>query len=127
MVTKITFYQKPACTTCRKARGLLLKQGIEFVSRDLDQQSLTAGELDKLIGDCDYKDFLNTRNELYRKQSMKEHPPTRAEALKLMAKVPNLIRRPLLIKGSQMLIGFDEQAYRNLMKVPGFSSATLAF
>ena len=46
---------------------------------------------------------------------MKQHPPARAEALKLMAKVPNLIRRPLLVTGSQIVIGFDEQAYRKLL------------
>jgi len=47
---------------------------------------------------------------------MKEHPPSRAEAIKLMAKEPNLIRRPLVIRGSQMVLGFDEAAYRKLVK-----------
>jgi arsenate reductase-like glutaredoxin family protein len=31
-----------------------------------------------------------------------------------MAKEPNLIRRPLLIRGHQIIFGFDEAAYRNL-------------
>jgi arsenate reductase-like glutaredoxin family protein len=47
---------------------------------------------------------------------MKEHPPSRSEAIKLMAKEPNLIRRPLLIRGSQIIFGFDEAAYRKLAK-----------
>ena len=98
-----------------KARGLLLGERIEFVSRDLDKESLSEEELDKLIGKREYKDFLNTRNELYREKNMKQHPPMRAEALKLMANVPNLIRRPLLVTGSQILIGFDEEAYRKLV------------
>jgi arsenate reductase-like glutaredoxin family protein len=45
---------------------------------------------------------------------MAKRPPTRAEALKLMAKHPNLIRRPVLLRGSQIIIGFDDIAYRNL-------------
>jgi arsenate reductase-like glutaredoxin family protein len=33
-----------------------------------------------------------------------------------MAKEPNLIRRPVVIRGSQIVLGFDEEAYRKLMK-----------
>ncbi len=92
----------------------MLEERIEFESRDLDKQRLSEKELDELIGKRDYKEFLNTRNELYRKQNMKLHPPTRAEAIKLMAKEPNLIRRPLLIHGSQIVFGFDEEVYKKL-------------
>lgn len=92
----------------------MLQQGVEFSSRDLDKERLSKDELDKLIGKRDYKEFLNTRNELFRKRKMKEDPPSRAEAIELMAKEPNLIRRPLLISGSSMLIGLDEDAYRKL-------------
>jgi arsenate reductase len=92
----------------------LLEEKVSFESRDLDKQRLSESELDQLIGDRDYKQFLNSRNELFRERKMKEHPPSRAEAIKLMAKEPNLIRRPLLIRGSQIVFGFDEPAYRNL-------------
>ena len=90
--------------------------GAELESRDLDKERLTETELDELIGDRDYKQFLNTRNELYRARKMKEHPPARAEAIKLMAKEPNLIRRPIVLQGSQMILGLDEEAYRKLLK-----------
>jgi len=94
----------------------LLELQIEFDSRDLDKQPLTEAELDQLIGERDHKDFLNTRNELYRRRNMKLHPPSRAETIKLMGREPNLIRRPLLIRGSQILFGFDEAVYRKLPK-----------
>ena len=87
---------------------------MQFESRDLDKQRLTEKELDALIGERDYKEFLNSRNESYRKRKMKEHPPSRAEAIKLMAKEPNLIRRPLLVRGGKIVLGFDEEAYREL-------------
>jgi len=90
--------------------------GAELESRDLDKQRLTEAELEELIGDRGYKEFLNTRNELYRSRKMKDHPPSRAEAIKLMAKEPNLIRRPVVIRGAQMVLGFDEAAYRKLVK-----------
>lgn len=94
----------------------MLELGAELESRDLDKERLSEAELDELIGDRDHKEFLNTRNELYRTRDMKEHPPSRAEAIKLMAKEPNLIRRPVVLQGSQMVLGFEEEAYRKLLK-----------
>lgn len=90
--------------------------GAKLASRDLDKQRLTGAELEELIGKRDYREFLNPRNELYRTRKMKDHPPSRAEAIKLMAKEPNLIRRPVLLRGSQMVLGFDEEAYKELVK-----------
>ena len=92
----------------------MLKLKLDFDSRDLDKQPLSESELDKLIANRDHKLFLNTRNDLYRERNMAEKPPTRPEAVKLMSKTPNLIRRPLLVSGSQIIIGFDEAAYRIL-------------
>ncbi len=94
----------------------MLELGAELESRDLDKQRLTEAELEEVIGDRDYKEFLNTRNERYRTGNMKEHPPSRAEAIQLMAKEPNLIRRPVVIRGSQLVLGIDEEAYKKLLK-----------
>ena len=87
---------------------------IELEMRDLDKDRLTVAELDALIGDRDYREFLNSRNELYRERGMKEHPPSRAEALKLMAATTNLIRRPVTIAGKQIILGYDEDALKKL-------------
>ena len=65
--------------------------------------------MDKLIGKRDYKLFLNTRNELYRERGMKENPPPRDEALRLMAENPNLIKRPILISGNRIALGFGDE------------------
>ena len=72
-------------------------------------------ELDKLIGGRDYRLFLNSRNELYRERNMKDHPPPRAEALKLMAANPNLIKRPILVKGREMALGFNAEEMAKLI------------
>ncbi len=94
----------------------MLELGAELESRDLSTERLSEAELDALIGQRDYQEFLNPRNELYRTRNMKEHPPSRAEAIQLMAKEPNLIRRPVVIRGSQMVLGLDEEAYKKLLK-----------
>lgn len=63
--------------------------------------------MERLIGKRDYKLFLNTRNELYRERGMKENPPPRAEALKLMSENSNLIKRPILVDGENIVLGSD--------------------
>jgi len=82
--------------------------------RDLDKERLTADELEKLIGDRDHRDFLNARNELYRRKNMKENPPSRSEAIRMMAKEPNLIRRPVILAGGRVVLGFDEEEIAKL-------------
>ena len=90
---------------------MLRERGAEFDEIDLNK-GLPVEELEKLIGKRDYRDFLNTRNDLYRERGMKENPPPRGEALRLMSENPNLIKRPILVKGNQIFLGLDgvEQA-----------------
>jgi arsenate reductase-like glutaredoxin family protein len=85
------------------------KRGFDLQFRDLDKERLSADELEKLIGDRDYKEFLNTRNELYRRKNMKQTPPPRSEAIRMMAETPNLIRRPVIIGGGRIVLGFDKK------------------
>ena len=85
---------------------MLRDRGVEVEEIDLNK-GLSVAELEKLIGKRDYREFLNTRNELYRERGMKENPPSREEALRLMSENPNLIRRPILVKGNQMFLGLD--------------------
>jgi arsenate reductase-like glutaredoxin family protein len=93
---------------------LLREKGAKFEEVDLNQ-GLTVAELDRLIGKRDYREFLNSRNELYRERGMKDNPPSRDEALQLMSENPNLIKRPILVKGREMVLGFDEEALSGLV------------
>jgi arsenate reductase (glutaredoxin) len=103
------FLQKPTCTTCRKARAYMENRGFDLRFRNLDKDRLSADELETLIGDRDHRDFLNTRNELYRQKNMKENPPTRADAIRMMLGEPNLIRRPVIVAGGRVVLGFDQE------------------
>jgi Spx/MgsR family transcriptional regulator len=113
---RIQFLQKPNCTTCRKAKAFLEKRKAELESRDLGKDRLSVAELDALIGERDYRKFLNTRNELYRLRKMGQNPPSREEALALMAREPNLIRRPVVVRGSEIVLGYDEEGLKRIAK-----------
>jgi len=89
---------------------------VELELRDLGKDRLSVAELDVLIGERDYRKFLNTRNELYRSRKMGQNPPSREEALQLMAGEPNLIRRPVVVRGSEIVLGYDEEALKRIAK-----------
>jgi arsenate reductase len=94
----------------------LLELGAELDSRALDTQPLSEKELSELIGKRDYSSFLNSRNELYRERNMAENMPSREEAIRLMSRNPNLIKRPIAVRGDRMVLGLDVTAYMNLVK-----------
>ncbi len=84
--------------------------------REINARPFSAKELDALIGDADYIEYLNPRNELYRERDMKTKPPARGEALKLIENEPNLMKRPILIAKGRKLLGFDEAAWKGVLK-----------
>jgi arsenate reductase-like glutaredoxin family protein len=94
----------------------LLELGAQLETRDLGTQPLSEKELDSLIGKRDYVPFLNSRNELFRERNMAEKIPARAEAIRLMSRNPNLIKRPIAVSGNEMVLGFDVTAYMKLVK-----------
>ena len=104
----VNFLQKPTCATCRKARRFMEKRGYKLNYRDLVKDRLSASELQKLIGKHDHEDFLNPRSEIFRKKKLRDHPPSRREAIGLMARNPRLIRRPVIVAGARVVIGYDE-------------------
>ena len=47
---------------------------------------------------------------------MKEKPPSKDEAIKLMLKDPNLLKRPVIIKGKKKLTGFNEAELKQIIQ-----------
>jgi Spx/MgsR family transcriptional regulator len=105
---RVKFLHKPSCATCIKARKFMEDRGFHLNYRDIIKDRLSAAELQKLIGPRDHEQFLRPGCETYRKNNMKEEPPSRREAIRLMAKDPELIRRPVIVAGGRVVIGYDE-------------------
>ena len=91
----------------------MAEKGADLELIDLNK-GLSVDELDKLIGKRDYIPFLNSRNVLFREMGMKDNPPPRATALKLMSENPNLIKRPVVVAGKKIVLGFDSDALGEL-------------
>ena len=90
-----------------------------MIERDLGRDPLSEAELEGLFRGRDPRDFLNSRNALYRERKMKDQPPSPGETIRLMAGEPNLIRRPLVVRGRDVVMGYDEEGFRRLLREGG--------
>ncbi len=88
---------------------------VPFEERDYGNNPLTASELEDIIGNSPIEKFLNTRTPLYREKNLKQKPPTKEEAIRLMVRDPNLLRRPVIIKGKETITGFTEAEVKKLI------------
>ena len=64
--------------------------------------------LEKHVDRERFLDFVSTRSPVWKQRPL---PKSKKEAIDLMLENPNLIRRPILIKGSQVTFGFDKERY----------------
>ena len=89
--------------------------GAQLQERDLGKEPLSEAELEALIGSAEVTAFLNTRTASYRQHGFGDQPPTKAQAIRLMAQDPNLIKRPITVKGRTKVLGFDQGKLRALI------------
>ena len=111
----IKFICYPKCTTCQKARKWLDDNNIEYEFRDIKLDNPTFDELTewhKKSG-LPLKKFFNTSGLLYKSLDLKNKLPTMSddEMLKLLASDGMLVKRPLVIGDSFVLVGFKVDEY----------------
>ena len=108
----VNFICYPKCTTCQKARKWLDDNKIEYEFRDIKLDNPTLDELTEWYkkSGLPLKKFFNTSGLLYKSLDLKNKLPTISEdePLKLLASDGMLVKRPLLIGDSFVLVGFKE-------------------
>ena len=111
----ITIYQYKGCSTCRKAIKWLNEQGLEFTAIPIVESPPSAAELKRLHGlsGLPLKKFFNTSGQSYRNGDWKSKLTTYDEAAQMagLAQDGKLIKRPLLVSGDTVLVGFREAAW----------------
>ncbi|MDE6834908.1 MAG: arsenate reductase family protein [Ruminococcus sp.] len=102
----------PKCTTCKKAQKWLDDNGIEYTVRDIKEDNPTYEELKEwyIISGLPLKKFFNTSGILYKSMNLKDKLPemSEEEQLRLLATDGMLVKRPILITGNNVLVGFKE-------------------
>jgi arsenate reductase-like glutaredoxin family protein len=84
---------------------------VDVSELDINKEPPSREWLEKHIDKEHFLDYVSTRSPVWKERPL---PKSKKEAIDLMMENPNLIRRPILIKGSRVIFGFDKEAYATL-------------
>ncbi|HVJ64441.1 MAG TPA: arsenate reductase family protein [Bdellovibrionota bacterium] len=111
----ILFYEYAACSTCKNAKTWLRNHGIDIPVIPIVERPPSAAELKKFhrASGLPIKKFFNTSGLSYRALSENQKPDRLSddECYALLARDGKLIKRPILVDGTQVLVGFSESVY----------------
>ena len=114
----LTFICYDRCSTCKKAEKWLQEHQLEYVKRPIKEENPTAAELQQWhkASGLPIKRFFNTSGQLYREMGIKDRIPemTDSEIDDLLATDGMLVKRPILLAGERVLVGFKEKEWEEL-------------
>ncbi len=76
--------------------------------RDINKTPPSRAFLEEHIDAKDFLRFVSTRSPVFKTRPL---PASKQEAIDLMMEQPNLIKRPILVRGRTVTFGFDKEAY----------------
>ncbi len=114
------FIQYAKCTTCQKAKKWLDANGVVYTDRPIKEQNPTADELRLWYekSGLPLRRFFNTSGLLYKQMALKDKLPemTEDEMIALLASDGMLVKRPLLVGGDFVLVGFKETEWAKAIR-----------
>ena len=109
---KMQFICYSKCSTCQKAKKWLDEKNISYQERAIKTENPGYEELKDwlAVSGLPVKKFFNTSGLLYKEMNLKDRLPQMSEdeQLRLLASDGMLVKRPLLIGGDWVLVGFKE-------------------
>lgn len=116
----MTFIHYPKCTTCKKAMAYLTAQGAAFEARDIKAENPTEAELRQWHrqSGLPLKRFFNTSGLQYKALELKDKLPSMSEdeQYALLATDGMLVKRPILLCGDKVLVGFKEAEWEAALR-----------
>lgn len=109
----IIVYGIPTCDTTKKAMAWLKRKNIPFRFHDYRADGIDKTTIDQWCTARGWENILNKKSATWRNLSPQEQATVtdQASAVEVLVQQNTLIKRPILEKGSQILIGFDEKVY----------------
>jgi len=110
----------PKCGTCQKAEKWLKVNGIEYTYRPIKEENPSIDELKVWLkkSGLPIAKFFNTSGLLYKEQNMKEKVKvlSEIELINILASNGMMVKRPILLAGETVLVGFKEDEWQVLLK-----------
>lgn len=115
MVKLVVFYEKPFCAANAKQKQILRSSGCTLIERNLLEHGLETDELRSFMGDYEVVDWFNPAAPAIKNGEIIPSELDEVSAMKLLMSNPILIRRPLMMIGTEKLCGFDEKKVSELL------------
>lgn len=116
---KPTILCYPKCGTCQKAEKWLKSNDIEHSYRPIKDENPTKEELKSWLekSKLPISKFFNTSGLLYKEQNMKDKVKilTENELIEILASNGLMVKRPILLAGETVLVGFKEEEWENAL------------
>jgi len=114
---KLTIYQKPTCTTCRKVINILKEAGMDFEAINYYIDPIPKSKLKSLLKKMglEAKDILRTKEPFYKKLKLAKRELTEEQWIDLMVKYPDLIQRPIVEKGTKAILARPPEKIREIL------------
>lgn len=107
-----TIYGIKNCDTMKKAMKWLDNNNVEYQFHDYKKSGLDKKTLTAWCKQVDWEILLNRRGTTWRKLPDEvKNEVTKASAIELMIENPSMVKRPVLIAGDDILVGFSEENY----------------
>jgi len=113
----ITLYGIPNCDTVKKARAWLDEQGLPHAFHDYKKQSVPQAEMRGWMNLHGWEKLLNRRGPTWRKLDPARQAAVTdaASALAVMNEQSSVIKRPVLVRGDTVLVGFDADEWARVL------------
>lgn len=110
----------PKCSTCKKAEKWLKENGVEYEVRHIAEENPSYEELKEWYekSGLPLKKFFNTSGVLYREMKLKDKlaEMNEEEQIRLLATDGMLVKRPIVVEGDTVLVGFKEGEWEEKLK-----------
>ena len=111
----IEVYGLASCDTCRKARKWLAAEGVRHEFHDIRKANLDSKVIAAWAGKAGWETLLNRRGTTWRGLPAPDKEDVgEASAIRLMTTHPALIKRPVFVTGSDVLVGFTTDVQKAL-------------
>lgn len=115
--TSITVYGIPNCDSVKKSRVWLSDHGVDYVFHDFKKQGVPPEALDVWLKNAEWEVLVNRKGTTWRKldPDLQSSVVDAASARSLMLAHASVIKRPVVVKGQQVIVGVNPEAWANVL------------
>ena len=111
----VTLYGLASCDTTREARKWLDAAKIAYRFHDVRAEGLTKAEVEGWVKQVGWESVVNKASTTWRELPEKEKAGVDGKgAVALLLAHPTLVKRPVLERGEELMLGFKPATYETL-------------